>query len=263
MTPELLRRADELAQRRQPFVLATVVRRRVPSSGRPGAAAIVLADGTVEGWLGGACTGEALVQQARLAFDRGEPRLVAFSEVDDRSQAEDIEVVPMHCASEGALEVYLEPMLPRPQVVAVGGSPAAAALVGLARALDWPGVAVDDGRGDLSGLEVDDRTCIVVATQGHYDEAALEAALATPAAYVGLVASKRRAEDVLAQLRERGVPEERLGQVQAPAGVDLGSIASHEIAVAVLAELVARRAAGRLGTRIPGATETGTGHSCH
>jgi xanthine dehydrogenase accessory factor len=107
---------------------------------------------------------------------------------------------------------------------------------------------------DLSGI--DDRSYVVIATQGHYDEDALERALATPAAYVGLVASTKRAEAVLGYLRDRGVGDEALSRVHAPAGVDLGHIASDEIAIAVMAEIVQLRAEGTLDVPAPAAGVT-------
>jgi xanthine dehydrogenase accessory factor len=262
MTPEVLELAAGLARRREPFVLATVVWRRGPSSGKPGAAAVILPDGTVRGWLGGACAQPTVVRESLLALESGQPSLLLMGPTEERLLPDGARSVPMACASEGALEVYLEPMLPPPHVVVIGRSPAVTTLASLARTLGWAATIVDDGATgsdhpdgvpvvttlDLSKVEgFDDRTCIVVATQGHYDEDALEAALATDACYVGLVASTARAAEVFTLLRERGVPESALDRVRAPAGLDLGRIEHQEIAVAVLSELVAERAAGRLG----------------
>ena len=143
----------------------------------------------------------------------------------------------------------MEPVLPQPQLVAIGRSPSAVALTRMASGLGWRTLAIDDG-GTVIGHEadavitsldfgdVDERSFVVVATQGHYDEDALEQALATPAVYVGLVTSARRAEAVLGYLRDRGVTEERLARAHAPAGIDLGHIASDEIAVAIPAGIV-------------------------
>ncbi len=267
MTPELLDAAAELARRREPFVLATVVWRRGPSSGKPGAAALVLPDGTVRGWLGGACAEPTVVRESLLALETGEPSLLVMGEADDRRVPPGARSVPMACASEGALEVYLEPMLPPPHVVVIGRSPAVGTLASLARALGWAATIVDDGGStadrpddvtlvttlDLSKVEVDPRTAIVVATQGHYDEDAVEAALTTDAGYVGLVASRARAAEVSRLLEGRGVPPGAMTRVTAPAGLDLGATDHAEIAVAVLAELVALRTAGKLraGALVP------------
>jgi xanthine dehydrogenase accessory factor len=163
------------------------------------------------------------------------------------------------------LEVYVEPVLPQPKLVVIGRSPAVAMLASLANALGWRTVVVDDGGVeddypdagrvvttlDLDPIGMTERSFVVVATQGHYDEEALEKALATGAGYVGLVASRKRADAVLGYLRDRGVPEDQLARVHAPAGIDLGRIAHEEIAVAILAELVRERAAGHLEAAPP------------
>ena len=258
----VLAEAVGLSEQRVPFVLATVVWRRGPSSGRQGSKAVVLADGTVRGWLGGACAEPSVVRHARQCLDTGEPALLFLGqtdELDGRSQ-EGVHSIAMACESEGALEVYLEPHRPEPQVVVVGRSPAVDALAELAMAVGWKATVIDDGGNpdehvrpdivrtklDLSGLGIDGATAVVVATQGHYDDLALEAALASAAGYVGLVASPKRAAVVIDHIRSRGVVPDDLDRVHAPAGLDLGAVANVEIAVAVMADLVARRARGEL-----------------
>lgn len=243
-----LAEAVALAEARTPFVLATVVWRRAPSSGQAGAKAVILGDGTVRGWLGGACAEPTVVREARAALADGQPRLLFLGQPDelDGRAGGGMVTVPMACESEGAIEVYLEPYLPPPQVVVMGRSPAAATLADLAPALGWDAVALADGEVELGGLGIGPSSAVVVATQGHYDDLALEAALATDAGYVGLVASDKRAATVLELLRARGVDDEQLARVVAPAGLDLGSVANAEIGVAILAELVSRRAAGQL-----------------
>jgi xanthine dehydrogenase accessory factor len=248
----LLAEAADLERLGEPFVLATVVWRRAPSSGQQGAKTIIRADGRTSGWIGGACAGPTVVREALAALGDGRPRLLFLGPAGelDGGLRTDVVNVPMACESEGALELYLEPVLPRPQVIVVGSSPAVTTLVELAGALGWRAEATDDA--DLGGATgpIDGRTAIVVATQGHYDEDALEAALTTEAGYIGLVASAARAPAVLAELAERGVDAEARARVRAPAGLDLGRIDHTEIAVAVLAELVALKAAGGLGPSI-------------
>ncbi|HEY6426644.1 MAG TPA: XdhC family protein [Acidimicrobiales bacterium] len=262
--------AVDLAGAREPFALATVVWRRAPSSGHLGSKAVIRPDGTVQGWLGGACAQPTVVRQAQQAMADGQPRLLFLGRPDELDQRSDdgLITVPMACESEGALEVYLEPILPCPQVVTIGRSPAVFALASLARALDWDVAVVDDGGSaavhpypdlvrtslDLSGLGIGTASAVVVATQGHYDDLALEAALATDAGYIGLVAAEKRATATLELLRARDIADEQLCRVTAPAGLDLGPVDNAEIAVAVLAELVARRAAGQL-TGAPAAPE--------
>lgn len=191
----------------------------------------------------------------------GKPRLLFLGTPDDIRELDrpDVVSVPISCTSEGALEVYLEPMLPRQHVVAVGRSPAVKTLTDLASALGWQVTVVDDGgdpadhRGASAVVDtltmpedVGPGDAIVVATQGHYDEPALEAALATRAGYIGLVASKRRAETVLGYLEDRGVGRDQLDRIKAPAGLDLGAIQHREIGVAIVAELVSLHASGNL-----------------
>ena len=257
----ILTEAVRLAEARQPFVLVSVIWRRGPSSGQQGSKAIILADGTVRGWMGGACAAPTVVAEALDALGDGQPRLLFLGQPDelDERRHEGLISVPMACESEGALEVYLEPTLPPPQVVAMGRSPAVDALAEMATALGWSAVVVDDGGSaaehtqpelvrtklDLAGLSVDGATAVVVATQGHYDDLALTAALETDAGYVGLVASPKRAATVLDYLRER-FDDAALERVHAPAGADLGRVENVEIAVAILADLVARRARGEL-----------------
>jgi xanthine dehydrogenase accessory factor len=273
MNRELLQLASDLSRRHQPFLVATVVWARGPSSGKRGSSAIVEASGTVTGWIGGACAEPVVAREAREALADGKPRLLFLGTPEDIREVDRPEVisVPISCTSEGALEVFLEPMLPQPHLVAVGRSPAVETLTGLAAALDWRVTVVDEGgRAEdypaasdvVTSLtmpeDVDPRTAIVIATQGHYDEPALEAALTTNAGYIGLVASAKRAETVLGYLRERGVPAEQLDRITAPAGIDLGHIQHREIGLAILAELVAQRARGDLTGGMPAAEPTHT-----
>lgn len=233
----LLGRAAELEESGRPFVLATVVWRRGPSSGKPGSRAIIHPDGTTEGWLGGACAHPTVVRAALSSLESGRPALLLLGEHDDRPG---VTAVAMACTSEGAMEVHVEPILPKPELWVVGDSPAAMTLVRLAGVLGWRARTAEETQ--LTGAG--ERSFIVVATQGHNDETALERALSTRASYIGLVASEKRASSVLAWLRERGIGEESLVRVRAPAGLDLGSTEHEEIAVAILAELVSYKATG-------------------
>jgi xanthine dehydrogenase accessory factor len=260
--PAILAEAAALSARGEPFVLATVVWRRSPSSGKAGATALITNDGRVRGWLGGACAEPTVVREARRALEEGTPRLLFLGPPEELAghEREGVVTVPIACQSEGAMEVHVEPVLPRPQIVAIGRSPAATALTAMAAALGWRSVAVDDGGDaadhpgtglvvttlDLAKAGVDGRSFVVVATQGHYDEAALEQALGTPATYIGLVASRKRAEGVLGYLKDRGASEDALARVHAPAGLDLGRIDSEEIAAAILAEIIHLKASDGL-----------------
>jgi len=262
MNPDPLDLARELSALGEPYALATVVWRRSPSSGQVGSRALITADGRIQGWVAGACAEPAVIGQALEALEAGTPRLVFLGTPEELAahQRDGVVKVPIACQSEGALEVYVEPFLPPPHLVAIGRSPAAESLVRMAAALGWRATLVDAeaATAERPGVErvvksldageagIDERSFVVVATQGHYDEDALEAALATQAVFVGLVASRQRAEAVKAYLLDRGVPQEQIERIHAPAGLDLGHLAPHEIAVAVLAELVQLRAAGKL-----------------
>lgn len=258
MRPDIIELAASLARDGQPFVLATVVWNRAPSSGKPGSTALITPDRKIHGWLGGACAEPTVIREGLRALQEGTPRLLFLGTPEDLegSRRDGVVNIPIACQSEGALEVYVEPVLPSPHLVVIGRSPAVEALAGLAGALGWRTVVMDEeseasGAADLTELDfeaagVDEGSFIVVATQGHYDEDALQRALATPAAYVGLIASRRRAAAVVGYLRDRGVSEADLARVHAPAGLDLGHLPNQEIAVAILAELVQLRAAGSL-----------------
>jgi xanthine dehydrogenase accessory factor len=259
MTDAILAEAAALSERGDAFVLATVVWRRAPSSGQLGSKALILADGTMRGWLGGACAQPTVRREALTSLDDGRTRLLLLGLPAEAAAAfgEGVVVVPMECGSEGALAVSLEPVVPGPLVVAIGRSPAVNTMASLALGLGWRAVVVESPE-DLASQPVDPGTAIVVATQGHDDETALQAALRTPAGYVGLVASRKRAATTLGYLRDRGVPEAELSRVQAPAGLDLGATDHREIAVAVLAELVARRARGELRSAVTAAIPQST-----
>ena len=243
---QVLEHAAELARRGEEFALATVVWRQGPSSGKPGARAVIAASGQMVGWIGGACSEPVVIREAQRAIRDREPRLLLLGTSDQFSGAvpDGMTTIPISCQSEGALEVYVEPVVPAPHLVVVGRSPMAGTLVDLARALDWRAELVDAEH--LADAELGPASIVVVATQGHGDEEAVEQAVAARPAYVGLVASAKRGEAVLGYLVDRGTPRSLLDRVHVPAGLDLGPTSHREIAVSVLAELVQLRAAGAL-----------------
>jgi xanthine dehydrogenase accessory factor len=228
----ILAEAARLAAEGEPFALATVVSVRRPASARVGDRGLVTAAGELHGWVGGACSEPIVVRQALLALADGQARLVRVCPPGDEGPAPPgVVVAHSHCASEGVVDVLVEPELPAPLLAVVGESPAANTLVALAETIGWRVVREP----------VDVADAVVVATMGHGDDDALEHALAAGVGYVALVASSKRAANVLGSLRERGVTEDSLAHVRSPAGLDLGPSSQEEIAVAVLAELVAWR----------------------
>jgi xanthine dehydrogenase accessory factor len=242
----VLAQAGELTKRGEAFALATVVWRQGPSSGQQGSRAVITEAGELHGWIGGACAEPVVIREAQRVIADGEARLLLLGTPEQFGAAvpEGMTVVPIACQSEGALEVYIEPVLPAPHLVVVGRSPMAHTLADLARALGWRTVLIDGP--DFTSADADERSMVVVATQGHYDEEAVEQVVAAGPAYLGLVGSQRRGAALLGYLAERGVPRDRLDKVRVPAGLDLGRTTHEEIAVAILAELVQLRASGAL-----------------
>jgi xanthine dehydrogenase accessory factor len=230
-------RANELAQAGIAFVEATVVRCASPTIARPGDRGIVLGDGTIEGFVGGSCADATVRLEALRALETGEPVLLRIlpGEEDGPSEEEGAVVVANPCLSGGALELFLEPRLPAPRVAVAGESPVARALVELAGRLGFSA--------RLDALAEPGDFGAVVASLGHGDEEALRRGLEAGAEYVGLVASRTRGAAVLEQLRAAGVPDERLRTVRTPAGIDIGARTHEEIALSILAELVAARRA--------------------
>lgn len=261
MAEDLVELRQELSRRGEPFALATVVWRRAPSSAQPGNQAIVTAAGKLRGWLSGACSEAVVIREARKAIESGEAQVVLLGSPEELKarEGDGISLVPMQCQSEGAIELFVQPVLPKPHLVTIGRTPLVGTLTTMANTLGWRTVVVDD-RGDpeahpeagtvITTLDLDlagvnEGSLVVVATQGQYDELAVDKALASPAAYVGLIASRKRAAAVLEWLADVGYTPEQLARVRAPAGLDLGSLKHDEIAVGVLAELVQFVAANR------------------
>lgn len=246
----ILEKAGELADRGEKFALATVVWRQAPSSGHQGARAIITADGDIHGWIGGACAEPVVIREGQRVISEGEPQLLMLGEPEDFGHVpEGMVSVPMACQSEGALQIYIEPVLSTPRMLVVGRSPMATTLVELATVLGWRADLV--GSSEFGPDQVQKNSIVIVATQGHDDEDTLETAVQAGPAFIGLVASERRGESVLGYLADRGVPKERLEQVRVPVGLDLGHTSHTEIAVAVLAELVALKAEGAFAPSTP------------
>jgi xanthine dehydrogenase accessory factor len=250
MFDEFLKKADELVMIGESFATATVVRYEAPISGKPGDKAIIFADGEVWGWIGGGCAKPVVVKEALMALNDGRPRLVRISPTS--SEEEGVVTYNMTCHSGGTLDVYIEPVLPKPHILIMGRSPVGQTLAKLAKATNYtvsvaapessrenyPEVDRVQTNFNLADLNVSPHTFIVVSTQGECDEEALENALRTDANYVAFVASKVKATKVLQNLAERGVGPERLSQVKAPAGMNIGARSPEEIAVSILAEIV-------------------------
>jgi len=260
MTVDIYTEVAALRAARTPFVMATVVASYPPQSVRPGAKAIVRADGAIQGWVGGGCVQPVVRQESADALADGRPRLVRMNagtggtETGATSHG-DVREYPMTCQGEGGIEIYLEPVLAAPRLVLLGHTPVVQSLARLGAEVGFdvivasaavppdlfpPGVRVmTDIPAALASADA--TTYVVVGTMGAGDEAALAAAAASAAPYVGLVASRKKARYLIDYVRAEGVAAERLARVKFPAGLDLGGMSASEIALSVLAEIVQRR----------------------
>jgi xanthine dehydrogenase accessory factor len=237
---ELARRAEALVEAREPFVAATVIRAQSPTSVRPGDAALIGADGTIEGFVGGACAESSVRLHALRVLETGEPMLLRILPGADDLETATVEgavTVRNPCLSGGALEIFLEPQVPAARVFVLGETPVAGALMELGAALGFAMVGREEGDAPEPG-----DAAVLVASHGHDEELVLASALRVGVPYVGLVASSKRGTAVRASL---DVPEELRAQLHTPAGLDIGARTPPEIALSILAEVVAEsRASG-------------------
>jgi xanthine dehydrogenase accessory factor len=256
MFDDFLHKTAKLVEAGERFATATVVRCQPPTSGKPGDKAIIHADGRLWGWIGGGCAQPVVIKEALKCLAEGRPKLVRISPSEGDAE-EGVVDYTMTCHSGGALDIYIEPVLPKPQIVILGRSPVAQTLARLGRTIGYAvSVIAEEFNGEefadarlaankdfgLSSMNVNPHSFLVVSTQGEGDEEALEQALKSDASYVAFVASKTKAEKVMDFLRSRGLQKEKLGRLRAPAGLNLGARTPEEIAVSVLAEIVQIRA---------------------
>ena len=261
--PDVIDWVSEMKAKGEPFALATVVRTVAATAVKAGAKAVIGADGSVsEGWIGGGCARAAVLKAARDALADGEPRLVSVQPPDLLAEqgvrAGDtragIRFAKNMCPSQGTMDVFVEPVLPRPQIVVCGSSPVAVAIADLARRTGYAVTACAPAGEQSAFSEVDRRIegyalpvseegqrFVVISTQGRGDEAALRSALASESDYIAFVGSRKKAAALKAALATDGLDPARLAAVKAPAGLDLGAITPEEIAVSILAEIIARR----------------------
>ena len=255
MFDEFLSKATALRSAERPFALAVVVRCQPPVSGKPGDKAIIRPDGRVWGWIGGGCVQPLVIQEALKAIDEGSPRLIRIAPSRDSESEEGIVNYSMTCHGGGAMDVYIEPILPEPQILIVGRSLAAQTLSKLGKAIAYRITVVAPGAKresfpdadliidqlDFSQVKTTPETYIVVSTQGEHDEEALEQVLRTSAPYISFIASVPKARKLFDFLTAKGLAPESLSRVKAPAGLDIGAASSQEIAVSILAEIIQTR----------------------
>ena len=272
LADDVLDRAAELRRRGETFVVATVVRVEPPTSAQAGDKALITADGKLWGWVGGSCSEGLVRREARAAMGDGQPRLVKIAPDESPDHLPGVVSHLSTCPSAGKLDVFIDPQLPRPLLLVVGDTPAAHTLIKLGATIGYKTCAVHPGARatdfpeadrfmeslDLTPAVPNASTWAVVATMGHYDEDAIEALLRYDIAYIGLVASRRRAATVLGVLQGRGI--KGLERVRRAADSAVGS-SQEEIALATLAEIAAERHAHQRHYAIP-APETAIDPIC-
>ncbi len=234
----LSRRAQELAEQGVPFATATVVRVERPTSAKPGNTALVLPDGTIEGFVGGDCAEQSVREYALQTLESGDAlllRVVPFGGEDERG----VVTVQNPCLSGGMIEVFLEPVVPSPRVLVEGEMPISQALLRLGGEFGLDMVGVVGGEFEPRP----DDLALVVAGHGREELPALKVGLEMGVPYVGLVASRRRGQGVLGELRSDGVSQELIDRIDTPAGLDIGARTPEEIALSILAKIVAVRRA--------------------
>src|ERR687890_534509 len=232
---ESLRRAGELAQAERPFAIVTVVRTEPSTSARTGNRAIVFMDGSMEGWVGGGCIQPTARREGLAALEEGEPRLVRITP-DTVASQHNVHMARMTCASEGTADLYVEPFLPRPTLAAAGDSPLTTTLAAIAPPLGFRFLAIDTATGlSPEAIRHPRDTWLVVATFGEFDEDAVEAGVRLNLPYVGLVASERRADDILSELRARGLEDGDLSVGRSPAGIPIGASGQEGISLSNMA----------------------------
>jgi xanthine dehydrogenase accessory factor len=241
----LKQRAADLTAAREPFVSATVVRVQRPASVQPGSVGLVQADGTIDGFIGGHCAQHSVRLHALEAMESGMPVLLRIVPEGPAEpvREEGAVTVTNHCLSGGAIEVFLEPVLPAPRVLVAGDSPIVEALRALGRDVGLEVVASQDIKDGVPTPAADD-LALVVAAHGTDEVAALRAGLEAGLPYVGLVASTRRGASVIEELRGEGLPEDLLDGLDTPAGLDIGARTPAEVALSIVARIVEVRRQG-------------------
>jgi xanthine dehydrogenase accessory factor len=252
MGDQLLEYQLELRMKNEAFVLATVVRREAPTSGKTGDKALINKLGEITGWVGGGCVKGILIKEAADAMKTGKSRLVIIGQSLQPSKKEGIMEYKMSCHSEGTVELFIDPVLPAPHLVVIGKTAIARAVIRLAGTLGYritvvgqpgdsaqlPGVHESISIEALPGLVTSRNSFITVATQGEGDETALETSLKKQRDYLGFVSSKKKMESLKNYLRDAGLQKEAIDSIHSPAGLDIGAKSPEEVAVSIVAQII-------------------------
>ncbi|WIV51188.1 XdhC family protein [Marivivens sp. LCG002] len=234
-----------LSDRGEPYAIATVIRTMGLTAAKPGAKAVLNHEGTIiEGWIGGGCVRSAMTKATLRAIDEGAPQLISLApaevladlEIEAGAEVNGIRYAKNGCPSKGSLDIFIEPVVPMPELLVFGTSPVARALAALAERFNWS-VQTPDADDTIHPLATGARRMVVVATQGKDDLAALKSALQTQSEHIGFVASRKKWAALSNKLAEAGFDETALSRVQAPAGLAIDAVTPDEIALSILAQL--------------------------
>lgn len=252
MHDHFIKLAGELNKKRKPYATAIIVNRKIPSSGKPGDKAIITTNGEIHGWIGGGCTRGIVLKESLLSIQENKPRMVRISPEEIELDDMNTKLYQMTCQSGGAVDVYIEPVLPRPHLVVFGQSHIAAALTRIASVMQYRVTAIDNADFDeqlVAGVEtlklnefseeiLDETSHLVVCTQGVGDLAALQSAIDTNAPYIAFVSSRKKAQSLFTELRTLGISIDRLKQIKTPAGLDIHAKLPEEVAISILAQII-------------------------
>jgi len=253
MFDDFLEQINQLRKEGEPFAMAIVVGYTAPISGKPGNKAVITRDGEIHGWIGGGCTQAVVSREGKQALKDGKPRMVKINPEANAEEQEGVNVYDMSCHSGGSIEVYIEPVLMRPQLVIIGSSAIAQSVARLGKAMNYGVIVmakesrkklfadVDLYQPDVTfdTVNITPHTFIIAATQGERDEEALEISLKTGAQYIAFVGSKKKIQAIKEQLADRGFKDEELSSIKSPAGLDIGAQLPEEIGLSIIAEIVA------------------------
>ena len=254
MSEDFFSKAHELKTNGIPFATATVIRVEKPTSGKTGDKAIITADGTLYGWIGGSCAQPTVIKEALKSLSTGESRFIRLSpDPTSLVPREGLIDLPMMCFSGGTLEIYIEPQYALPRLLIMGSTPIARYLAHLGKVMNYEVIAIDPDGGELAHADrnlvdldtaaeyIRAETFVVIATHGNYDEPAVEAVAKARPEYIGIVASQKRFKAILAYLHDQGLTDDDLAVLKAPAGLDIQARTGDEISLSIMAEIVQRR----------------------
>ena len=252
MFNEFYQIATDLKAQGEPFAAVTVVRNEAPSSGKTGDKAIVKSDGILSGWIGGGCVYSIMMKEVNEALVDGKPRFVRVSPSPTEGGMIGIKEYKMTCHSGGAIDLYIEPVLPKPHLIVLGKSIIGRALMRIAKAADYRlTVVAEDASAeifpeadtiktdfDLSKMSFNASTFLVVATQGDNDEKALAAALSVKCRYVSFITSRKKKDTIYGYLKLQGFTDDQIQAIHSPAGLDINAKTPEEVAISILAEII-------------------------